>query len=331
MASDNLPEKPKFELMAMSAHALFAKVAGEETWMKEIGFALQILRGSEYLQKCALTPAGADSIKNAVANVALCGTTLNPALKKAYLVPRKVNNVMLCCLDMSYMGLAGIAMDSGSVTHIAPRLAYTFDKFSYEEIDGEPHISHTPNMAPPAEFCNGPAKFWDYLICGYVVATLHNGTRIITQPLPKWKLDKAMKTSMTTSEKTPWRTHPDEMCMKTLVKHAYKLLPQTDRMSQAVEVLNAHEGIDLSGKVASSNKAKDVVSRFTDAEDATIVQSSGQTSNESVDTSTGEIKDGGPKTCKACTKGLIEGKCINPNCGEYVPTDDDLFGGDGKK
>lgn len=324
MANDNLPTKPKFELMALSAHDLFAKVAGEEIWMKEIGFALQILRGSEYLQKVANTPAGAESIKNAVANLALCGTTLNPALKKAYLVPRKVNGVMLCCLDMSYIGLAGIAMDSGSVKHIAPRLVYSFDKFDYYELDGEPRVRHTQELNPPKEFCENPAKFWDYLVCGYTVTTLHDGHKIITQPLPKWKLEKAMKTSMTTSEKTPWRTFPDEMCLKTLVKHAYKLLPQTDRMSQAVSILNEHEGLDQDKAVGMTNgsRAKDVVSRFMDADDAVITTVSGET----VDTSTGEVTEDQPRLCPVCQKLVIEGRCMNTACTEYEPTDADLFG-----
>ena len=130
-------ERPKFEIMAVQAKQMFLQVVPDEKiWMREIGFALQILRGNEYLQGVAKTTAGADSIKNAITNVALCGVSLNPALKKAYLVPRKVNGTLLCCLDISYMGLADIAMDSGSVKHIAPRLVYTFDKFSWSEVDG---------------------------------------------------------------------------------------------------------------------------------------------------------------------------------------------------
>lgn len=227
-------ERPKYEVMAISAKDAFLQVMDEKKWSTEIMFAMQILRGSDLLQK-----ADPQSIKNAIVNVALTGTTLNPAKGMAYLVPRDGK----CCLDMSYRGLAGIAMDSGSVKHIGPRLVYSFDKFSYTEIDGEQHITFEKNMSPPEEFTKGPEKFWDFLVCGYVVVILHDGTKIITEPLPKWKLEKAMKTSKTSSGKTPWRTHPDELCLKTLVKHAYKLLPQTDRMAEAVAVLNEHEGL----------------------------------------------------------------------------------------
>ena len=132
--------------------------------------------------------------------------------------------------------------------NIAPRVVYTFDEFYYEEVDGQTHIRHSPCMTPPDDFTAGPAKFWDYLVCAYTVSTLGDGTKIVSQPLPKWKLEKAMKTSKTVKEGTPWKTHPDEQCLKTVVKHTYKLLPQTERMSQAINILNEHEGIEKTKK-----------------------------------------------------------------------------------
>lgn len=252
-------ERPKFEVMAMQARDAFLKIADEKIWSKEIMFAVQILRGNDLLQKC-----DGNSIQNAVINLALTGATLNPVVGQAYLVPRGGK----CCLDFSYRGLAGIAMDSGSVKHIAPRLVYDFDSFVYEEVDGEPHVKHSPCFNPPEDFTKGPEGFWVHLVCGYVVVTLHDGHKIVTQPLPKWKLEKAMKTSKTSSGQTPWRTHADEMCLKTLVKHAYKLLPQTDRMAHAVSILNEHEGMDMS-KDNSKGAAKDLMDRFGyDAETA---------------------------------------------------------------
>lgn len=283
-------ERPKYEVMAMQAREAFLKIADEKVWAKEIMFAVQLLRGNDLLQKC-----DGPSIQNAVINLALTGATLNPVMAQAYLVPRGGK----CCLDFSYRGLAGIAMDSGSVKHIAPRLVYTFDTFTYEEIDGEPHVRHSPSLNPPAEFTKGPEAFWDHLVCGYVVATLHDGTKIVTQPLPKWKLEKAMKTSKTSSGQTPWRTHPDEMCLKTLVKHAYKLLPQTDRMSQAVAVLNEHEGLE-------HKPAGNLMDRFGfDPENAEIIPPGATTKEPEQKTET--------EPCEFCqrTDGQHESACPN--------------------
>lgn len=242
--ADQLAEIPLYEKMALAARDAFLQVCDESTWLREMAFAMQIIGGNKLLQDVCKTPAGAQSIKNSIINVAMTGTTLNPVMQMAYLVPRSIKGIMMCCLDFSYRGLAGIAMDSGAVKHIGPRVVYTFDEFDYREEDGDQHITFKKNMLPPPDFTAGPAKFWDYLLCGYVVATLADGSKIVTEPLPKWKLKKAMDTSKTSSATTPWSTHPDEQCLKTLVKHAYKLLPQSRRMSTAVKVLNEHEGIE---------------------------------------------------------------------------------------
>lgn len=285
MSENQMVTRPKYETAALAAKQAFLKVSGkEEAWTKEAMFALQILRGNAVLQKCS-----EQSIQNAVINLALTGATLNPVVGQAYLVPRGGQ----CCLDFSYKGLAGIAMDSGSVKHIAPRLVYVFDDFSYEEVNGDPMLKHRPSLDPPAEFTAGPEKFWDFLICGYVIATLHDGSKVITQPLPKWKLEKAMKTSKTVKEGTPWRTHPDEMCLKTLVKHAYKLLPQTDRMSQAVAIINEHEGL---ASVDRTQAAKQIMDRFPAAEDQPVDP---------------EVVSGTPEPCEFCKRedGSHESAC----------------------
>lgn len=292
MSENQIAVRPDYEKAALAAKDAFMSVAEDKTWKREIMFALQAIRNNNLLQKC-----DRDSIRNAVINLSLTGATLNPIVGQAYLVPRAGK----CCLDFSYKGLAGIAMDSGSVKHLAPRLVYSFDEFSYEEINGEPLIKHKPSLDPPEEFSKGPEKFWDYIICGYVVATLHDGTKIITQPLPKWKLHKAMKTSKTTKEGTPWRTHPDEMSLKTLVKHCYKLLPQTDRMSQAVAVLNEHEGLE-----DKTQNAKTIMERF------------GHEAPKEIDIPPSAPEE--PSECEFCKRadGTHEGACpmIEPPEGE---------------
>jgi recombination protein RecT len=229
----------------------FLKVSDNETWVKEGAYATQALMANSYLLEVA--KENQQSLKNAIFNLALIGITLNPVKQLAFLVPRKVMGKRMVCLDISYRGLAGIAMDSGSVKHITPYIVYTFDDyFSYEVVDGVAHTKHKKSMSPPEDFIkNMSGTFWKYLLCGYLSAILHDGTVITTEPHPKWKLEKAMKTSKTVSDDTPWRTHPDEMCMKTLVKHASKLMPQTDRLSQAVAILNEHEGIDTEPKQES--------------------------------------------------------------------------------
>ncbi|MBW2645069.1 MAG: recombinase RecT [Deltaproteobacteria bacterium] len=87
----------------------FVEVVDESKYTKEVIFAVQAFRGNNALQKCA-----PQSIKNAIINVALTGTTLNPVLQQAYLIPRDGK----CCLDFGYRGLCKIATDAGGVIDI---------------------------------------------------------------------------------------------------------------------------------------------------------------------------------------------------------------------
>jgi len=228
---------------ALSGNYANLSPKAEQRWKQEADFAVQALTQNEYLLNAARSNPG--SLKTAIYNIALTGATLNPVLGKAYLVPRTLKGKLAVCLDFSYKGLAGIVMDSGAVKHIQPHLVYTFEDFSYSLINGEPKIHHSPNMdSIPQDFSE--KTFWQYLKCGYTVSTLGDGSKIISPPMAKWQIEKAMKTSKTTGESTPWRTHPDEQSKKTLVKHTYKLLPQTPQASQAIQALNEHEGIDTS-------------------------------------------------------------------------------------
>src|SRR5690606_39362507 len=96
----------QIELARPDFEANAAELKLNLSFQKEANFALQIFQGNDYLTK--MSP---DSIKNAIVNVALTGLTLNPVMKFAYLVPRKGKFV----LDVSYMGLAKILTDTGSV------------------------------------------------------------------------------------------------------------------------------------------------------------------------------------------------------------------------
>jgi recombination protein RecT len=100
-----------------------AKAAGNlVAYEREASFALQIIQGSTYLQGCTH-----ESLRNAVTNVAAIGLSLSPALKLAYLVPRKGK----ACLDISYIGLVKIATDSGAVQAVHATIVRGNDQFRY--------------------------------------------------------------------------------------------------------------------------------------------------------------------------------------------------------
>jgi len=106
-------------------------------WAKESQFAIQALQGNDFLASIAMQNRA--SMQNAIVNVAACGISLNPALKHAYLVPRKGSGgKMQVCLDISYMGLLNIAMDSGVILWGQSKLVYANDSYENVGIDKAP-------------------------------------------------------------------------------------------------------------------------------------------------------------------------------------------------
>ena len=91
--------------------SLFLPVLSDESvvWEKEKQFAIQAIQANDYLAKIANNNQA--SLQNAIVNIASIGISLNPALKYAYLVPRKGG----VCLDLSYMGLLHLAQSSGVI------------------------------------------------------------------------------------------------------------------------------------------------------------------------------------------------------------------------
>lgn len=211
-------------------------VADEISYEKETIFAIQAIRANDALQKCDI-----QSIRNAIINVAMCGITLNPALQQAFLVPRKGK----CCLDISYRGLCRIATESDSVYDIDAVPVFEGDDFYYE-MGLNPILKHIPKM-----FDDDKEK---KLRAVYAIGNLHHGIKKFVV-LDREKIDRARKSSQTDKV---WKEHEDEMAKKTAVKLLYKLLPQTERMSTAVSVINEHEGLNLK----EEKNAQKVMERF---------------------------------------------------------------------
>lgn len=105
---------------------------------KEAGFALQSISASDYAMGIALR--NRQSVINAVTNIAAIGISLNPAKKQAYLVPRDGK----ICLDISYMGLMDLAIQSGSISWGQAELVYSQDSFELRGFDKPPVHGRNP-------------------------------------------------------------------------------------------------------------------------------------------------------------------------------------------
>ena len=75
------------------------QLIGKENMIRETSFAIQAANSNSMLADA--TPV---SVAKAVWNVAISGLSLNPILKFAYLVPKRISGVVEAILMPSYMG-----------------------------------------------------------------------------------------------------------------------------------------------------------------------------------------------------------------------------------
>ena len=220
---------------------LFLPVVSDEsvTWEKEKQFAIQALQANDFLKKIAGQNQG--SLQNAIINVASIGVTLNPALKHAYLIPRKGK----VCLDVSYMGLLHLAQSSGVILWGQSKLVYSNDTYENNGLSKEPTHKTNP-FGDRGEiigvYCTVKTIDGDYLTDEMSIADVHE----IRNRSEGWKSGKMC----------PWKSDEGEMIRKTVVKRAYKYWPKCERLSTAVQMINEQgEGLAKEKDVTPEDQA----------------------------------------------------------------------------
>ena len=224
---------------------------------REAGFAIQILLNNAYLAKC-----DPDSIKHAIINVALTGITLNPALKYAYLVPRKVKNELKCILDISYMGMIKILTDAGAVKNVDAGVIYANDKYDFRK-GSDPFFKHQPALSGRRE-----------KIGAYAIAYLRD-SGFQFEVLGKEDIEKVRSTSESWKNEdgrkySPWETWEDEMWKKTALKRLFKLLPKTNFSEQLIAAISHDYDTEMQD-VAKPTEDK-YAGIFEDIQEATVMK-----------------------------------------------------------
>lgn len=209
----------------------FASVLSDRSisFEREAEFALQTLHGNDYAMKIAMQNRA--SVIAAVVNIAAIGISLNPAKKQAYLVPRDGK----ICLDISYMGLMDLAIDSGSVRWGQAELVYESDLFELVGVDKEPVHKRAPFARDRGD-----------VVGVYVVVKTADGD-YLTDTMSREEIDGIMNRSQSvkSGKSSPWKTDWGEMAKKTVVKRAYKYWPKTERLDTAIHHLNTDGGEGL--------------------------------------------------------------------------------------
>lgn len=215
----------------------FTEIVDETTFKKEISFAMQALSKNSYL-------AGATqkSILESVLNIAQIGLTLNPAMKMAYLVPRRVGGEVVCCLEPSYQGLCKLVTDTGSVKNIYAHVVHEKDFFQ-QTLGTDCSIIHRPALGERGN-----------IIAVYAIGILID-ERVQVEVMDVSDINKirdrseGYKSFKSGNAKTAiWETDYSEMARKTVVKRLTKYLPKTnawDKVQGAIETMDSDYKIDF--------------------------------------------------------------------------------------
>lgn len=224
---------------------------------KEAGFAIQVISGNQYVLDTAMK--NRQSVIDAVTNIAAIGISLNPAKKQAYLVPRDGK----ICLDISYMGLLDLAIQSGSIMWGHAELVREQDAFSLNGFDKPP--THTFDPFASAEQRGA-------LRGAYVVVKTADGD-YLTTVMPAADIyairdrSSAWKAWVEKKKRCPWVTDEGEMMKKTVIKRAYKTWPKTERLDNAIHYLNTDgdEGLGFGQQPAAQEAKVDVAPMIAEA------------------------------------------------------------------
>jgi len=183
----------------------FCKVMDEQTFTKEVSFAVQHIGNNKYLADCKQ-----ESLMKAVYNIALTGLSLNPIHKLAYLVPRFTGGNKIAVLEASYQGLVKLLTDTGSIQNVYSHLVYKEDEFEVS-LGTSSEIIHKPKFKSKeithvyaVAILNDGSKQFEIMDIGQ----LHD-IRALSE---SYKAFVAKKVSSCI-----WVTHEGEMCRKTVI------------------------------------------------------------------------------------------------------------------
>jgi len=208
----------------------------------EFGFALQSFKKSSSLQKCS-----ADSIVNAIANIARTSLTLNPMMQLAYLIPRKNQ----CTLEISYRGMVKLLKDANAIHHIEAYMVFADEQYSFNPSTQE--LIHVQKFAKTEKEHNER----EILGC-YTRAILPSG--IVSYCfMPLWELEK-VRAESSSKEGMVWKKWRDEMYKKSVIKrHTKTLMTDQPSLLAAMEIDNLNNGL------ASIHKRSNIISTIENA------------------------------------------------------------------
>lgn len=198
------------DLTPQLAAALPPGVMTPERFVRTV---LTVLRKNPDLLKC-----NRESFLGAMMTSAQLGLEIDPALGQAYLVPYKGE----CTLQIGYKGYIELAARGGIL--MESREVRENDDFDFD-LGSDPYLHHKWKLGQQR----------GEIIGYYGKATFPDGR-------PKFHImdlddiEKRKKRSQVRSDKGPWKTDPEAMSRKTVIRAMVPQIPLTTELSKALEV-----------------------------------------------------------------------------------------------
>ena len=213
----------------------------------EFGFALQTFNKSPTLQKCS-----ADSIINAISNIARTSLTLNPVMQLAYLIPRRNQ----CTLEISYRGMVKLLKDANAIHHIEAYMVFEDEDYSFNPA--------TQTLVHVQKFAKSEIEHNKRGIQGcYTRAILPSGV-ISYSFMPYWELEK-VRSESSSREGMVWKKWRDEMYKKTVIKrHAKTLMTDQPSLLAAMEIDNENNGLAKLQSKSKISQALEIATEITE-------------------------------------------------------------------
>lgn len=227
---------------------------------KEKLFAMQALANNDYLMKIAQN--NPSTLQMAMYNTAAVGLSLNPVLKLAYLIPRRIGNESRVILDISYQGLVQIATNAGVIHSCIVALVYESEMETFEW-QGE--------YEKPIHKRNPFSKEKGAIMGAYAQTRLPDGTFIYSamssDAIAKRRDCSEMVKRNKGQASGPWKDWPEEMIIKTVIKNAAKSWPKASvELNEALRVVNEDngEGLAPEDRVINSTAMVNDAAKMTD-------------------------------------------------------------------
>lgn len=242
-----ITKKKDLKLKFVEQLAATLKVTSDEAeriFKKEASFAIQIAQNNPSLRECS-----PESVMKSIINLAQVGLTLNPVLKRAYLVPRynRTTKGKDCCLEPGYQGLMYLLNDAGIVHSMNVQIVWQGDEIEIDKATERQITKHVPYIVTGKD--QGKVR------AVYSQATLKDGSlhteimsvKDIEEIRERSESYKAFKAKKLDGKFVIWETDFPEMCRKTIIKRHEKYLPKSDgseRLAKAIEFDNYANGFD---------------------------------------------------------------------------------------